>query len=94
LDLNDVTGPAQLAFWWKHAATSIETLSFCVDGVPLASTGYTDWIQQSHRVSSGVHTLRWEFTTTRTTGNSSTSLAYLKQLSATPLSRGTLFIVL
>jgi hypothetical protein len=86
-----VTGPAQVTFWWKHAATSAETLSFLVDGVPLASIGYTDWIQKSHRVSSGVHTLRWEFTTTRRSG--STSLAYLDQLSLTPL-RGTLVIVL
>jgi M6 family metalloprotease-like protein len=80
-----VTGPVQVAYWWKHAANGTETLRFLLDGAPLVSTGVTNWTQQSHTVSTGVHTGRWEFVTTRSKNQGSTSAAYVDQLTVTPL---------
>ncbi|MEI7437252.1 MAG: M6 family metalloprotease domain-containing protein [bacterium] len=86
-------GPATVTFWWKHAAAATETLKFFVDGVQQASTGTTDWFQQRRQISSGAHTLRWEFSTTRSSGSFSLNQAYLDQLSITSPTRGTSFNV-
>jgi M6 family metalloprotease-like protein len=87
-----VTGPVQVAFWWKHAASGSETLRFLVDGVQKAATNaVTDWVRQRHVVPPGAHTLRWEFSTTRNNGTA--NQAYVDQLTVAPPSKGTTFIV-
>ena len=87
-----VTGPVQVAFWWKHAASDTETLKFLVDGTQKAATNdVTDWARQLHVVSPGAHTLRWEFSTTRKNG--SANQAYVDQLTVAPPSRATVFTV-
>lgn len=78
-----VTGPVQVAFWWRHAAGASETLAFSVDGVRQAATGATGWTLQSHSVSAGAHTLRWNFTTTRKNG--SATAAYVDQFTMGPI---------
>ncbi len=77
-----VTGPVQVAFWWRNDVSSSATLKFLVDGVQQASTGNTGWTRQSHSVNSGAHTLRWEFSSS---GFSVVNAAYVDQLTVAPL---------
>jgi M6 family metalloprotease-like protein len=79
-----VTGPVQVAFWWKHAAGATETLRFLVDGVEQAATGVADWTQQSHSVSGGVHTVQWNLYTDMN-ANGTANQAYVDQLVLTPV---------
>ena len=90
-----VTGPVQVAFWWKHTASATETLSFLIDGVTQASTNATmaTWARHTRTITAeGAHTLRWQFTTTLNGGGSSSG-AYLDQLTVKPPDPGTLFSV-
>ncbi len=78
-----VTGPVQVAFWWKHGGEATETLSFLIDGVRQAETGATDWTRQSHSAGAGAHTLRWQWVTLRKSGTA--AQAYVDQLALEPL---------
>ena len=84
-----VTGPVQVAFWWRNgSSSSSEQLRYLVDGVlQVAVTGSTTtastWLQQSRNAGTGAHTVRWEMYTTRNSGTA--GYAYVDQLSLTPL---------
>lgn len=84
-----VTGPVQVAFWWKNgSSSSTDKLRYLVDGVlQVEITGSVDtastWYQESRTVSAGAHTLRWELYTTRRFGFSCDG--FVDQLTLTPL---------
>ena len=58
-----VNGPDMLSFWWKVSSESgYDFLSFSIDGVQQSAiTGEVDWTNEIHPLTSGEHTLRWEY---------------------------------
>ncbi len=57
-----VTGPGNLAFWWKVSSQSGgDFLEFYIDGVLQTGriTGTVNWVQKTYPLTSGIHTLRW-----------------------------------
>ncbi|MEK6673373.1 MAG: BACON domain-containing protein [Nitrospirota bacterium] len=60
-----VTGPATLSFYWKVSSeSSFDYLRFYIDGVEQTGSisGSVDWTQKTYTISSGSHTLKWEYT--------------------------------
>jgi hypothetical protein len=58
-----VVGPGTLSFWWKVSSeTNCDLLTFHIDTSQLARiSGEADWQQMVFPVSSGSHTLRWDY---------------------------------
>ena len=59
-----VSGPGQLAFWWKISANDTDTLELSIDGSgqPFTSIGgQVDWQQVVLAIPAGSHTLRVSF---------------------------------
>lgn len=59
-----VTGPATLSYYWKVSSESgWDYLRFYIDGIEQAGSisGSVDWTQKTYAISSGSHTLRWEY---------------------------------
>lgn len=81
-----VTGSGKLSFWWKTSTqSSVDALSFMVDGVTLASaSGNSAWNQRIFEfVGSGSHTLRWRYAKNAST-SSGLDTVWLDQVSFTP----------
>jgi autotransporter family porin len=58
-----VTGPGTLSFYWKVSSESgYDYLKFFVDGTQIYNiTGNVDWQQKTYTLTSGTHTLKWEY---------------------------------
>ena len=58
-----VTGPGQLAFWWKVSSESdFDYLILSINGVAVAAiSGETEWEQPSFNLGTGSQTLRWTY---------------------------------
>ena len=57
-----VSGPGQLAFWWKVSSEGSDPLIFLADGVEQARiAGDVDWTQQVFDFTNGTHTLSWRY---------------------------------
>ncbi len=66
-----VTGPLEVKFWWKISAEyQYDTLSFTVNGTQVGTSisWEQDWIQVTHTVGAGQHTLRWTYARDSTGG--------------------------
>jgi len=59
----EVTEPVTVSFWWMVSSASGDELRFLIDGAQQAGTisGETGWLQQSHTLGSGTHTLTWSY---------------------------------
>jgi uncharacterized repeat protein (TIGR02543 family) len=55
-------GGGQVMFWWKNSSSSSgNELGFSIDGSQQAYTLSTSWGMQTHSLSEGTHTLKWEY---------------------------------
>ena len=81
-----VTGPGQLAFWWKVSSEEdYDELVFRVDGGrEFEISGESGWQQVVYEVPDGSHTLRWSYEkdVSRSVGNDA---GYLDEISWAPL---------
>jgi hypothetical protein len=58
-----VSGPGSLSFWWKVSSEAwFDYLNFYIDDVKQTGiSGEVDWEQQTFKISSGAHTLKWSY---------------------------------
>lgn len=79
-----VTGPATLSFWWKvDSEADYDFLRFLVDGVEQSAvSGSSGWVQVSHILAAGAHTIRWTYAKDGSV-SSGTDAAWVDQVSRT-----------
>jgi len=58
-----VTGPGNLSFWWQVSSEDgFDYLEFDLDGsMQDQISGDSGWLQQTYSITSGSHTLRWNY---------------------------------
>lgn len=81
-----VTGPGTLSFWRKVSTDSADFFEFFIDGQRQIdyTGGIIDWTKMSYSLSSGTHTVRWQYRKDLFTDTAGEDAVWIDEITFTP----------